>query len=145
MSRAAAATMEKYNVAANGAANLKLADLKELVKWKLFYGKQGTKIPSRKADLLELWNKLPLPVAEEKWTSEDQVDLFLLTTTDVNIEDTALGEEHAKTTAQLVGGLESGLVPADAVKALQTALDAHNQRQSASRPSATTQNVDNIL
>lgn len=42
---------------------------------------------------------------------------------DIYIKETRLGEEHRKNVNALIGGITSGTVPPDALRAVQEALD----------------------
>ena len=127
LGNSAATIMEVNKVAENGVHTVKVANLKELLKWKLFYAKDGVRISGNKAKLVEMWSKYPLPAAEETWTAEDAALLEQLDNEEVNIAQMALGKEQARAADVLAGGIESGQVPQDALDAIQKALEARRK------------------
>lgn len=127
----AATIMESNKVAEKGPSGLTNDCLKKLIKWKQFYSKQPSRMPPRKQEMLELYNQHPLPAAEEEWTEENQQELETLQSSAVDITHTMVGQEHSKNVQLIVGGIQSGNVPASSIEALEQALDALKRKRNA--------------
>ena len=124
----AAKLMEERRIADNGITNdVRVPELKELVRWKMYYSK-SFKLPSRRAELVDMWNKHDLPAQEEVWTPQDEAELDRLQQDDIQIAETALGMEHSRNTAAIIGGLASASMPKKDIVALEVALN--NLKQS---------------
>ena len=136
----AAALMEKNKVAENGVSNLRVSDLKELLKWKLFYIKEDNKIAGTKKAMIDQWNKLPLPAQLDDWTAEDEAKLEELKKMEIDIAETALGEEQKKQVGLLVGGIVGGTMPKDALQALKEAIQSLEEGSATRTSNDDTQN-----
>lgn len=128
--------MENNKVAEEGVSKVRVSDLKELLKWKLFWSKESSKA-TRKQDLVLLWEQHPLPAAEEEWTEMDEACMECLKTAEVYMHHTEVGEEHAKSAAALVGGIKSGDVAESTIEQLEVALYERRQRRARSLPTST--------
>ena len=110
---AAAVLMEKCGVVEKGVNHVKVLDLKEIIKGKVFHSKDKVKMLSKKTDLINLWNQHPLPASGEEWTDMDDTAMGFLNEAEIHLEDTAVGEEHSHNAALLVGRLATDSVPDD--------------------------------
>lgn len=64
---------------------------------------------------------------------EDELELTRLQESEIELAQTALGEEHSKNISLLLGGIESGSVPKDSLDALKKALE-ESQRSTTGHP-----------
>lgn len=144
LARKASTIMEAAKVAETGSVkNVKVSDLKELVKWKLFYSKSSAKIPAKKQDLVALWDKTPLPSAQEAWTDVEEAELAEMKNEEVLAHETALGEEHKRNIGVVLGGIEAGAVSNDSIVALKAAIEVFDQRSERRLPSPSTEDAQN--
>ena len=111
-------------------SRLNVANLKIVCKWK----KNGSKVPTKKSDLVDCWNDNDMPGAAVPWSAEEEASLQALKSNDIALKDTDLGAQQRQMVNAVSNCVLQGKLTQEQIHRLEQSLRENAIREAQSVP-----------